>query len=66
MKVVSVHCRDDNCPRLVVDDETGQVYVQGAAVSCWPSVSLGPGEGVVSMSMNDFEELLAQYVRSDS
>ena len=66
MKVVAVHCRDDNCPRLVVDDDSGLVYVQGAAVSSWPAISLGPGEGVISMSMDDFEELLAQYVRSES
>ena len=66
MKVVAVQCRDDNCPRLVVDEESGLVYVQGAAVVSWPAMSLGPGEGVVAMSTNDFEELLAQYARSAS
>ena len=66
MKVVATRCRDDNCPRLVVDDEAEEVYVQGVAVPGWPAVSLGPGEGVVRMSTDDFEELLAQYVRSGS
>ena len=66
MRVVATRCRDDNCPRLVVDDEAEEVYVQGVVPPDGSPVSLGPGEGIIRMSTNDFEELLAQYVRSES
>lgn len=56
-------CRDDNCSRLIVDDESGQVYVQGVVVDRAGTVAPGPGEGLVRISRGEFEELIELYAR---
>lgn len=57
MRKVAGVCDDGDCPTIYVDEETGDVVVQGALSS---AVATPPGEGLVRMSAADWKRLLSQ------
>lgn len=59
-RLLAGSCDDGPCPTFYVDDETGDVLVQGYLTDATPPTGLPNGEGVVRIDKAAWAKLLSR------
>ncbi len=59
LRLLATTCQDGDCPKLYLDEETGDIVLQGYVTD----VPAPAGEGGVRMSRAEWDTLLAQFGR---